>query len=58
MRCNVHKISENVFKKLANRDYVILNDLRLEGLFCDSVIRVKDGVEFPIHRAILAGNLY
>ncbi|XP_034397252.1 kelch-like protein 10 [Cyclopterus lumpus] len=30
----------------------VINDLRLEGQFCDAVIKVKD-VEFEIHRVIL-----
>ncbi|KAM9340226.1 kelch-like protein 10 [Symphorus nematophorus] len=30
----------------------VYNDLRLEGHFCDAVIKVKD-VEFPVHKVIL-----
>lgn len=30
----------------------VFNDLRLEGHFCDAVIKVED-VEFPIHKIIL-----
>lgn len=57
MTDNVFECSERVFKKFTYQEYDILNDLRLEGLFCDSTIKVSDGTEFPIHRAILAGRL-
>uniref|UniRef100_A0A8C3API2 Kelch like family member 10 n=1 Tax=Cyclopterus lumpus TaxID=8103 RepID=A0A8C3API2_CYCLU len=33
-------------------DHAVFNDLRLEGQFCDAVIKVED-VEFEIHRVIL-----
>uniref|UniRef100_A0A8C3G515 Kelch like family member 10 n=1 Tax=Cyclopterus lumpus TaxID=8103 RepID=A0A8C3G515_CYCLU len=47
----------NIFTKfspysLTMSDHSVFNDLRLEGQFCDAVIKVED-VEFEIHKVIL-----
>ena len=45
------------YKRLSIQACNILNDLRSNNQLCDAVIRVADGTEFPIHRAVLSGNL-
>lgn len=44
------------YKRLSIQACTILNELRSNNQLCDSVIRVDDGTEFPIHRAVLSGN--
>uniref|UniRef100_A0A8C3A1B9 Kelch like family member 10 n=2 Tax=Cyclopterus lumpus TaxID=8103 RepID=A0A8C3A1B9_CYCLU len=41
-----------VLKEIKMSDHSVFNDLRLEGQFCDAVIKVED-VEFEIHKVIL-----
>lgn len=43
--------------KLTVKELNILNQLRKENLLCDSKLRVDDGTEFPVHRALLSGKL-
>ena len=59
MTCNALETNERFQRRLSIHAYDALdalNDLRYNGLLCDSTIKVSDGVEFPIHRAILAGS--
>ncbi|XP_042362964.1 kelch-like protein 10 [Plectropomus leopardus] len=36
----------------SNKSNSVCNDLRLEGTFCDAIIKVED-IEFPVHRIVL-----
>jgi hypothetical protein len=45
-----------IYKRLSIQACTILNDLRSNNQLCDSIIRVDDGTEFPIHRAVLSGK--
>lgn len=36
----------------------ILNDLRSNNQLCDAIVKVSDGTEFPVHRAVLSGNFF
>jgi hypothetical protein len=56
MTCNALETNERFQRRLSMHAYDTLTDLRYNGLLCDSTIKVSDGVEFPIHRAILAGS--
>jgi hypothetical protein len=56
MTCNALETNERFQRRLSMHAYDTLNDLRYNGLLCDSTIKVSDGVEFPIHRAILSGK--
>jgi len=45
-----------MYKRLSIQACTILNDLRSNNQLCDAIIRVDDGTEFPIHRAVLSGK--
>ena len=55
MTCNAFETNESLLGRLSLNAYDTLNELRTNKQLCDSAIKVEDGVEFPVHRAILSG---
>jgi hypothetical protein len=43
-------------KTFSNKFSAQLNSLRKSGVFCDVVLISSDGMEFPVHRAVLAAG--
>ena len=57
LTCNVNDSLNQLNHKLTAKEFNILNELRKENLLCDSKLRVDDGTEFPVHRALLSGKI-
>lgn len=55
MNCCILDTDHSIYKRLSLQTCDMLNELRRCNQLCDSVIRVDDGTEFSVHKAILSG---
>ena len=55
-RVDVAKLPTKCSRRFSVRACNVLNSLRINNQLCDGIIKVDDGTEFLIHRAILSAS--